>query len=98
MIKISVYGNIENVDSSVIWDGEYPGDFEDLKTALDQMFCGKFGEWQIIGEFEDNRIKVNEFYKYDFKFGEFVKRSFEELYLDQTGGWFGMDIDRVFKF
>lgn len=97
MIKISVYGNIEKIDYD-IFEGEYPGDKENLKETINQLFQGKFGEWLIIGEYEDYHINVKEFYKYDFKSGEFVEKSFEELYLNQTGGWFGMDIDRIFKF
>ena len=97
MIKISVLGNIEKIDYS-IFEGEYPGNIEDFSEAITQLFQGKFGEWLIVGEYEDPHIKVEEFYKYDFKSGEFVEKSFEELYLNQTGGWFGMDIDRIFKF
>ena len=97
MIKIAVYGNIEEVDFDII-EGEYNGDLQLLINAITQLFQGKFGEWLIVGEYEDPHIKVEEFYKYDFKSGEFVEKSFEELFLDQTGGWFGIDIDRTFKF
>ena len=97
MIKISVYGNIEKVDYD-IFEGEYPGEEEKLREAITQLFQGRFGEWLVVGEYEDYHIKVEEFYQYDFESGEFVEKSFEELYLNQTGGWFGLDIDKVFKF
>ena len=97
MIKISVYVNTDKVIFD-IFEGEYPGNIEDFREATTQLFRGNPGEWLIVGEYEDPHIKVEEFYKYDFKSGEFVEKSFEDLYLNQTGGWFGMDIDRIFKF
>ena len=97
MINISVYGNIEKVDYDII-EGEYPGETEKLREAITQLFQGKFGEWVIIGEYENYHIKVKEFYQYDWLAGELIEKSFEELYLNQTGGWFGIDIDKVFTF
>lgn len=95
MIKISIYGNIDKIDYNIL-EGEYPGDKENLKEAITQLFIGNSGEWLIIGEFTDNHIKVNEFY--EIVNDNYFEKSFEELYLNQTGGWFGIDIDKVFMF
>lgn len=95
MIKISVYVNTNKVIFD-IFEGEYPGNIEDLREAITQLFRGNPGEWLIVGEFEDPHIKVNEFY--EIVNDNYFEKSFEELYLNQTGGWFGMDIDRIFKF
>ena len=97
MIKIIIYENNNKIDFDV-FEGEYPGDKNNLKEAINQLFQGKHGKWLIIGEIDGVHIKVIEFHKYNCDIDELVKKSFEELYLNQTGGWFGMDIDRVFKF
>lgn len=95
MIKISVYGNSDKV-SYDIFEGEYPGEHDKLHEAIIQLFQGKTGEWLIIGEYENHHIKVEEFY--EIINDNYFEKSFEELYLNQTGSWFGIDIDKVFKF
>lgn len=94
MIKINVHAQIDIFDIDIIGDCPIPK--EKVMNAVDQLFRGYLGEYLICCEYEEPFLKVKEFYFIDMT-DSVIEKNFEEHYLKQTGGWWGVDIISVFN-